>query len=222
MTRPPARKFARLALVLSIAAAASHPVAAQEIPGYPTNVTGFDRREVALLPRYCIYTQLFRDAVPGGNDQAVIESWYSSMGKTFHNMHHYCFGLMKTNRARFLSPDERTRRFYLGDAILEYDYVLRTAPEDFVLLPEILTKKAETLVLLGKGPVAVIELERAISAKSDYWPAYAQLSDYYKSIGDTKKALDVLKEGLTQAPDAKGLQRRRSELETGSRPTTKR
>ena len=62
--------------------------------------------------------------------------------------------------------------------------------------PEIFTKKGENLIRLAKGPLGVIELERAIEAKPDYWPPYAALSDYYKSIGDRAKARDVLRRRL--------------------------
>ena len=143
---------------------------AQDIPGYPRSVDAFDRREVALLPKYCIYTQLFRAGVPGGSDQAMIKLWSSQMGEIFNDMHHYCFGLMKTNRGMFLSRDSMSRRFYLTDAIGEFDYVISRAAEDFVLLPEIVTKKGEVLLQLGRGPLAEYEFERAIGLKADYWP----------------------------------------------------
>ena len=86
-------------LALGVILAAGAPTYAQNItPGYPASVTAYDPREVAMLPRYCAYTQSFRDHVPGGNNPAEIQRWYSILGETFHAMHHYCFGLMKTNR----------------------------------------------------------------------------------------------------------------------------
>jgi tetratricopeptide (TPR) repeat protein len=186
---------------------------AQEIPGYPNSVGAFDPREVALLPKYCTYTQLFRSAVPGGNDAAKINAWTAYMGEIFHHMHHYCFGLMKTNRAILLSRDQTTRKYYLNDAISEFDYVIERAPRDFVLLPEIATKKAENLVRLERGPLAVLEFERAIELKPDYWPPYAYLSDYFKSAGDAKRAREYLEQGLAKVPDEKALQRRLAELD---------
>lgn len=171
-----------------------------------------------MLPRYCIYTQSFREKVPGGDDAATIQGWYDKLGPTFHNMHHWCYGLMKTNRAILLSRTSQARQFYLNFSIVEYDYVIRSAPLDFVLLPEMLTKKAQNLILLEKGPIAVFELERAISLKSDYWPAYAYLSDYYKATGDKKKARAILEDGLSHVPDAPGLQRRLAELDSANTP----
>ena len=126
-------------LALGVILAAGVPTDAQDItPGYPASVNAFDPREVAMLPRYCTYTQMFRDYVPGGNNPAEIQRWYSILGETFHAMHHYCLGLMKTNRGLILARDEQWRRFYLKDAIVEFDYVIDRAPPDYVLLPEIL------------------------------------------------------------------------------------
>lgn len=212
-----ARAVRRLSSMLAACAGATAlclPVLAQQIPGYPPHVTDYDPREVAMLPRYCIYTQSFRDKVPGGGQKATVDGWYAEMGPTFHAMHHYCWGLMKTNRALYLAREPRTREFYLRDSITEFNYVLEHASEDFVLLPEILTKKGENLIRLGKGAIGIYELERAISLKPEYWPPYAQMSDYYKEAGDRKKARDMLEAGLAKVPDAKALRRRLAELDS--------
>jgi hypothetical protein len=185
----------------------------QEIPGYPNDVRyGYDPRELALLPRYCIHTQLFRDNVPGGNNPDEIKRWYLVMGGAFHNMHHYCWGLMKTNRAIFLARSQQYRTFYLNSSITEFDYVIRAAPLDFKMLPEILTKKGENLIRLDRGPQGISELERAIALKPDYWPPYAAMSDYYRKIGDLAKAREWLEEGLSASPNTKALMRRLAEL----------
>lgn len=197
------------ALALSLPAQAQ-----QAIPGYPDLVTEYDPREVAMLPRYCIYTQLFRDRVPGGNNKEIIDRWYAHLGQEFHALHHYCWGLMKTNRAVLLARNPTARQFYLADSINEFDYVIRHSKDGFVLLPEILSKKGENLIRLGKGPLAMLSLERATSLKPDYWPPYAHMSDYLKSTGDVKQARETLERGLAQAPDAQGLKRRLAELET--------
>jgi tetratricopeptide (TPR) repeat protein len=184
----------------------------EEIVGYPASVEAYDSREVALLPRFCSHTMFFRDSVPGGSNPGEVLRWRSVMGPTFEAMHHYCWGLMKTNRANLLAKSATLRKFYLGDAISEYDFVIRRAPEDFILLPEILTKKGENFARLGKGPLAVLQFERAAELKPDYWPPYAQLSDYYKEAADFGKAREVLEKGLSFAPDASALKRRLMEL----------
>lgn len=190
---------------------------AQTIPGYPANIYAFDPREVAMLPGFCAYTQHFREHVPGGNNTTLIQSWEARLGPTFQHLHHYCYGLMKTNRGVLLARDSRARQAYLSDAISEFDYVIQRAAPDFILQPEVLTKKGENLLRLGKAPVAVFAFERAIEIKRDYWPPYAQLSDYYKSIGDVKKARETLETGLAQVPDAAALKRRQRELDDNKR-----
>ncbi len=185
----------------------------QLIAGYPPEVSAYDVREVAMLPRYCIYTQLFRDKVPGGNDKSTIDGWYAQLGPTFHAMHHYCWGIMKTNRAVLLSKDAVTRQFYLNDAIGEFNYVIDHATPDFVLLPEILSKKGENLIRLGRGSAAIAELQRATELKPDYWPPYAQISDYYKELGDKARAREILQTGLKIVPDATALQSRLAQLD---------
>lgn len=130
------------------------------------------------------------------------------MGPSFLDIHHYCWGIMKTNRALLLVRDQRMRTFYLGSAIGEFDYVIRRSAPGFKLLPEILTKKGENLIHLDRGPEGISQLESAIALKPDYWPPYAAMSDYYTKIGDLTKARARLEEGLSASPDAKPLKRR--------------
>jgi len=196
---------------------AASEVSAELIPGYSDDVTESDAREVALLPSYCMYTQIFRNRVPGGDNPAEIARWYQTLGPTFNSLHHYCWGLMKTNRALLLAPSQQVRSFYLKSAIGEFDYVIQRATPDFVLLPEILTKKGEDLFRLKEDGLAVMELNRAISLKPDYWPPYAALSDHYKEVGNPEKARELLDKALSFAPDAKGLKSRQSELNTTKR-----
>jgi tetratricopeptide (TPR) repeat protein len=185
------------------------------IPGYPDSIYAFDSREVAMLPRFCLYAQDYRQRVPGGNNPEEIARWSAVMGEVFGHMHHYCYGLMNFNRATLLAREPHVRRFYLQTAIKEFDYVLERSPPNFVLLPEILTKKGEALVRQGRAPLAIEQFERAIELKPDYWAPYAYLSDVYKGTGDLQTARQVLERGLSQSPDAKGLQRRLKELEAG-------
>jgi len=205
-------RFLRLAAVCVPLLGAGATSNAQDIPGYPSSILAFDPREVALLPRYCKYTYYFKDKVPGGADVEARKRWFGVFGPIFEGMQHYCFGLMKTNRAILLARDGKTRRFYLEDAISEYDFVLDRAPADFILLPEILTKKGENLFRLDRAPVAVFVLERAIAAKPDYWPPYAALSDHAKQTGDREAARRWLEKGLAAAPDTPALTRRLHDL----------
>lgn len=186
--------------------------AEEEIPGYPP-LNEYDAREVAMLPKFCPYTTLFNEKVPGGNNLEERNRWRGVFGDTFQHLHHFCWGLMKTNRAVLLARNERARRFYLGDANHEFDYVIDRAPEDFVLLPEILARKGQNQIRLGAGPRAVITLERAAQLKPDYWPPYAYLSDYFAEAGDAAKAREYLERGIAAKPDSAPLLRRLEELD---------
>ena len=199
-------------MILCMVATAPFAQVAQ-IPGYPSSVTGYDAREVAMVPRFCLFTLGFRMAnVPGSESQTETDRWYSQLGPAFVHLHHYCWGLMKTNRGSLLARDATTRKFYWSDANKEFDYVIERVPPEFILLPEILTKKGENLVRLGLGEIAVPEFEQAASLRPDYWPAYASLSDYFRTKGDIAKARTTLELGLAKAPDANALKRRLAEL----------
>jgi hypothetical protein len=140
-----------------LASALSAPLVHADIAGYPSNVEAYDPREVAMLPRYCIHTQLFRERVPGGSNAAEIKRWTDLMGPAFDTLHHYCWGLMKTNRALILARTAEDRRHYLADSLREFEYVIERAPPEFVLLPEILTKRGENLLRQIGGRVAGVE-----------------------------------------------------------------
>jgi len=174
----------------------------------------YDPKQIAMLPPYCKYTQLYRDNVPGGNDPQQIERWGSVLGaQSFHHLHHYCMGLENTNRALYFSSTKQDRNFELSQSVREFDYVLERVPPDFPLLPEILTKRGENLLRLGNGPQGVLDLSRAIELKPDHWPPYAALSDYYKALGDVASARQWAEKGLSAAPGIKALQRRLAELD---------
>jgi len=195
---------------------------AQGLSGLPDAVTGYDPREVRLLPPFCPYTQDFRAHIPGGGNRDEIDKWKSVLGPTYEHMHHYCWGLMKMNRAvLFIRGEKELKVSYLVDSNKEFDYVIDRAPIDFILLPEIVTKKAENLVRLGRGPAAIVEFSRAIDMKPDYWPPYAHMSDYYRQAGDKAKAREVLEQGLSRAPDSDPLKRRLAELATGNSQRSK-
>lgn len=173
----------------------------------------YEPQQIAMLPPYCKHTQGYRYRIKGGDDPAEIQRWSAILGPTFHAMHHYCRGLVAVNRALYFERTERERQHEWAKSIGEFDYVIRSATPDFVLLPEIYTKKGESLVKMGRGLNAVPEFLRAIEAKPDYWPPYAYLGDLYKKAGDTTKAREWLEKGLAQSPDAKQLKSRLAELD---------
>lgn len=212
------RYLCQAAFALGSVLAAGITAHGQEIPinipgGYPNDVRSGDPRELALVPRYCLYTQPYRDREPGSNSPEEIKRWTSVMGPTFNDIHHYCWGLMKTNRAMFLVRSQQYRTFYLNSSLQEFDYVIRHAPKDFSLLPEILTKMGENLIRLDRGREGILAFQRAIELKPDYWPPYAAMSDYYASIGDLANAREWLENGLSVTPEVEALKRRMAEID---------
>ena len=174
----------------------------------------FDPKQLAMLPPYCKYTQLYRQSVPGGSDPQQIERWSSLMGpENFIHLHHYCLGLEASNRALYFSSTKPDRDRELGESVREFNYVLERVSPEFALLPEILTRRGENLLRLGNGPRALLDLNRAIELKPDHWPPYAALSDYYKTLGDLRSAREWAQKGLSAAPGTKALQRRLAELD---------
>ena len=148
--------------------------------------------------------------MPGGGDQGEIGRWESLFGGMFQHMHHYCAGLVLTNRAFLLSVG--SKNFDLTASVVEFNYVIERAPPDFVLLPEILTRKGENLLQLDRATDGVGALLRATQLKPDYWPPYAVLSDYFKKLNNIAAAQEWIKKGLVAAPDSKALLRRQFEL----------
>jgi tetratricopeptide (TPR) repeat protein len=118
---------------------------------------------------------------------------------------------MRTNRALILSHGNRS--FNLEDSLREYDYVITRAPTEFVLLPEMLTRKGENLILLDRPAEAAIALLRAIELKPDYWPPYTVMSDYFKKIKNNSTAREWIQKGLAASPKAEALRRRMTELD---------
>jgi tetratricopeptide (TPR) repeat protein len=174
----------------------------------------YDPKQLAMLPPYCKYTQIYRQNVPGGNDPQQIERWASVLGaENFNHMHHYCFGLESANRALYFSSTKLDRDRELTTSVREFDYVLERVAPDFALLPEILTRRGENLLRLGNVPQGVVDLSRAIELKPDHWPPYAALSDYFKALGDVASARQWAEKGLSAAPGTKALQRRLTELD---------
>jgi tetratricopeptide (TPR) repeat protein len=201
---PPCRAGTpRRALLLAmVAAALSAPVAVLAQMQYSA-------QEVAMLPSYC----QSHPYVTKNGSEAEIQRWKSAMGDVYQAIHHYCWAQIATNRAKLSSRSRQERMRWLNQSIGDFDYVLQYAPRDFPLLPEILTRKGENLIGLGNAAPGVTDLQRAIEVKPDYWPPYAILSDYFKSVGDRAKAKEWLDKGLSQSPDAKALKRRLAELD---------
>lgn len=164
--------------------------------------------ELSLLPEYCVDTQGF-----GYGDQYTSHMsprgpyWVGLMGLSFWHHHHYCWGLLKMRRALLpgVRPEQRTGG--LVDAYGDFDYVVRNATPDFVMLPEIFLKMGDTQVELGSISLALELYAESARRKPDYWPAYVSAAAALEKLGMKKDALGRIAAGLVQAPDDPVLQK---------------
>ena len=172
----------------------------------------YDAKVFAFLPEWCKYTPLWGSSAPGLKVEER-ERLHRLMGpQNFRHLHHYCRGLFLTARALYFEQTKAGRDAALTGSLGEYEYSILRVEPTFALLPEMLTKKGETLVLLGRAE-AVVALHQAISLRGDYWPAYVALSDYFANLGNVEQARQWLQKGLNAAPQAQVLVRRLAELE---------
>ena len=169
--------------------------------------------EMAQVPEYCRYTQTFREEYGRDAHAQNLAHWNSVLGaEQFSNLHHYCYGMIQLMRAQDYRITPQRRANILGQALGDIDYSINRVPPDYVLLPEMYTKRARVLVLQKKVVDAVDSFMKAISLKPDYWPPYAELSDLYKANGDRTKAQAILEEGLKNIPGSKTLEARMKAL----------
>ena len=208
-------------VVLALACIAALLQPAPESRAQEEDDPRYSPRAVAMLPPYCRNAQIYRNYVQGGDDAERIKHWFAVLGGTFNDIHHYCWALTHINNANYASNLSQAQRLgLLGHAIGEIGYVVRHSPPSFVLLPELLTKRAELRIRRGELMQAAPDLSRAIQLKPDYWPAYVALSDLAKQGGDVALARQWIEKGLAQAPDSKTLQQKQAEL-GGSRGAAK-
>jgi tetratricopeptide (TPR) repeat protein len=185
----PKQSLAALCLALAGAAEAA-------APGDPFQVMEITRGEMARLPEYCPYTWAYHKGPP--ETQQV---WYGRLGQVFAHMHHYCWGLLKAQRAERPGMERQTREALYTNAIQEVNYVLERAPENFVLRPELLYRAGQFAVGRDDPAQAIEFFEASIRSKADYWPAYLELSNVQLKIFRRQQAIEVLEAGLKVMPD---------------------
>jgi tetratricopeptide (TPR) repeat protein len=163
--------------------------------------------EWLFLPNWCKYTQAGKENA--GSPSAQAQILIAQIGKNgWIHLHHYCWGLAKLYRSHGIGLTEEQRKFLMSSAISEIDYVLRNSPSDFVLRPELLTKRGSIFLMLQRYTEAENDLKTAIKKQATYWPPYGYLSDVYLKQGRVDDARSILEKGLKIAPNAKGLKNR--------------
>lgn len=96
--------------------------------------------EIAMLPKGC--------QVKLGKDPVANANWSERLGaETWMHMHHYCHGLKFINRARF-TINKVDRKYYLQNAIGEFDYCLTHWPANSPMMREAQREKSEVEAML--------------------------------------------------------------------------
>lgn len=178
----------------------------------------FTAGELALLPPYCKAMQGSPDYTgPGG------ARWRAWLGNDLQHIHHYCRGLRDVIFATYVARIQPHHRAFLWErAINEYDYMLQNCAPSMPLLPEILFKRGEALVKLGRVYEAEESFKKAWTLKPDYWEPYAAWVDKLIELKLYDRAREILAIGLAQAPQAEPLQQRLQRLPgaVGKPPTS--
>lgn len=168
--------------------------------------TGITEGEMALLPPYCPDTQLFRYGDRTTNPSPNAPGWIARMGETFWAMHHYCWALIRMNRAKQFGASAPMRDGQIRAAVADYEYVLANEKPGFPLTPEVLTRLGEAHLALGATGPAMEALARARQIKPDYWPPYVAWADVLVGIGKRKEALSLVEQVIRLVPDDPVLQ----------------
>jgi hypothetical protein len=186
-------------VVMLLAALISLPATAQMAPADPLDVATLRGGEMARLPEYCPHTWGYHQ---GGPERA---DWFVRLGPMMEHMHHYCWGILKANRAAAPGVTPQVRAGLYGSAISEFQYVLRHAPKEFVLLPEIFYRVGTYHAALGDWVQAIDFFDRSRATKPDYWPAYLETAKLNMSIGRRQQAIEALQSGLQVLPNESQL-----------------
>lgn len=167
----------------------------------PQNITA---GEIALLPSYCADAQDFERLGTPNSPTARQSKWVAAMGPTFWHIHHYCWALVSAHRAAAgVGPQQR--RFLLYRAISDCYYVIRLAPREFPLLPEIHWRVGKYQAESDNLVEALQSFELARQIRPDYWPAYLSMAEIQVSLRRQQAAVDILKAGLLVTPNEPNL-----------------
>lgn len=164
----------------------------------PTNITA---GELALTPAFCQDVQTINGWSQHGRESPRSPMWIEKMGKTFWGMHHYCWGMVNIHRSQAAGQSPQERTFKIHSAINDYYYVVRIAPPDFVLLPEVFYLIGEAHGMVNEHVNAIEAYQKALQIKPDYWPPYEGHARILEKLGKKAEARAVLEKGLQVAPN---------------------
>ena len=168
-------------------------------------VPNMTQGELALTPDFCQDVQTMNGWSQHSNPSPRSPHWVGLMGKTFWGMHHYCWALIHLQRANRAGETPQFRKWAIQEAIDDFGFVVKIAPADFVLLPEIHFRIGDAYLLLGDVGSAFGEFAKSRELKPDYWPPYVAEANRMMKAGMNKEALALLERGLALMPNEPNL-----------------
>jgi tetratricopeptide (TPR) repeat protein len=144
------------------------------------------------------------------NDKKKWEAIFQKNGNSILHFHHYCEGLLMLSR---LERGVGEPNGLLGNAEAQFKYMLTHLNPNHFMLPEVHTKMGITQKLMGRNNIAMNHFSKAVELNKRYIPAYIELINMYKMIGDSNSAVSIVRTGLKYSPDSKILKQKLLELE---------
>lgn len=189
-----------------------------QMPAFAVQDFTVTRQELALMPPYCTAYFGHFFGLPKLQDSPL----RNTIPAGCPSLHHYCDGLKAMLRG---NSNMRESKYWAGIAVRVFEGMAQLPnwascplrPEAYVNAGKVLLRqRAQGGASSGE---AVVDFRKALELNPDYLAAYYALSDYYVDLGDKKKALSVVNEGLRHVPHSKGLLRRFKELGGKTPPT---
>ncbi len=168
--------------------------------------------ELALMPVYCLDVQTVNGWEQGVRESPRAPMWVSKLGRSFWDMHHYCWARVAVHRSMAIGLNQNQRDHLVESAIDDMLYVVRRAPPTMALLPEIYYLMGDYYRMLRRFGEAAESFKKSRELKADYWPAYAGLADLMLLSGRRGDARTILEEGLAAIPDEVALKSRLDRL----------
>ncbi len=153
-------------------------------------------------PRYCPARYVSAEHGKGSRfaltfPKTEILKWQKKVdGGAWTHLHHFCNGTLWLGRVTHRLPNDYKRKYFLDEAVSEFEYVLLAVPESNPMYPEFLAYTAEAYRLQGREADATEFLQRAIRLKPSYEEPYLTLAKIARDRGDVSEARSVLSNGL--------------------------
>jgi tetratricopeptide (TPR) repeat protein len=160
--------------------------------------------DIAVLPPYC-RARMLNDKDPS------FKEWNHRLGPDFIHIHHYCFGLYKTNKGN-MTLDKGEKEELYTSAIGEMEYLFAHASPTFKMLPRISYDQGQLYEKRGKTGEAMQAYQKSINLNPKLPMPYAALSDLFKKQKNNKEAILILEQGLKYKPTSKALLKRMEKL----------